>query len=398
MPSPHPVSPKHEVFDLVRNGQVTALRTRLGVPTDVASDQILVDGIIALEQGIALFVASRPSEALPHLRKALPIVQSSTDSELKLLMTLLGNLCDGLARLQAGDAHGALPFLDRGSEVLERMSFYVPGLKKLAISARATCFVTLAKAHLNHGDIAAAELWLGRTRDQYRQLLTLLNPADPADSSSFSEVYGSSVETAVLFATLDLYALDFDAMRRRLTAAESDASQLASIIEKTRPDPVQDIQKTLLVLFHTLWHFHDLARRVISDRLPIRAAEVEKSRLIQQGLFEATNLASQAGAQGAGLGGSLQTLRRLHGNLLAAGRASIEDFGRFNGIVTACCLILLVVVVQVAAHPSGIAFIPVFLGEIIVALVAGYGYNAVRFHRLLKLYAGILPDKAGGKE
>jgi hypothetical protein len=64
-----------------------------------------------------------------------------------------------------------------------------------------------------------------------------------------------------------------------------------------------------------------------------------------------------------------------------------------SGPIALCALVLQITIVHLTIKPAGYAAILFFLGEIIVSLIVGYGYEALKFKPLLNLYADTIKRK-----
>jgi hypothetical protein len=382
-----PESPIYNVVVLLKAGQLKEIRSLLGLSPDLVTDNILRDTIIALEQGLSLFVKNRQPEARQYLSKALPILKKSTNAEIKLFAYIVTDLAEGISRLLNGDADGALKHLELTSQIVEKLSFFVPGMKKTVISCKALCYTALARKAVNAGNIDDTKLWFGKMYDQYRQLEALLNPEDPVDITAYSEIYASRLEVANFLASQDLYVLNLEDMERQLHSVADDVTKLSGLVNKIQPGPIQDITKGFLFLNLILNDLHALANRIVLNRASIGKAEIEKFQKTGQNLFEAEELAQRAGERGVGLLAAIKYLKKLHKNLLLAGKVRKRDFIIPEGIVFLSTLIILIILIHFTVRPSGQVALLFFLGEFIVSLIVAFGYGALRFKSLLKLYS-----------
>ena len=379
---------------LLKGGDIEGARSKLGLPSVAVTDREFVQGMVSLEQGINLFAQGRHPEALGYLQAALAVINHSQDQEAKFLLRTLTSFAEGISKLLGGDAHGAYPLLDISAKAIEGLGFFLPDLKKVAFSCRAACYVALARASINASDLGAAESWLGKTSDQHQQLLPLLDPKNKEDIPSFVEIYGSKIEFANLFAFLDLQVLDLDDMESRLKIVDEDASKLSSFAQKLESGSVEGVAKVLLLLYSILKRVLNIERHIFAARSPLNKDKMQEVRALGRELSKAKDLAERSGERGKGALFMIDRLQRLLQNLLALGRVGKEDFGRLGGIISLCSLVLLVVVVQFTIKPTGSASLIYFLGEVIVSLIVGFGYGAIRFRPLLKLYSEVFRSKS----
>jgi tetratricopeptide (TPR) repeat protein len=379
---------------LIKSGDINGARSKLGLPSDVVTDQEFVKAMVSLGHGMDLFARGDHPEAVEYLQQALEVINHSQDQEAKFLLTTLASFAQGISKLLGGDAHGAYPLLQISAKAIEDLGFFLPDLRKVAFSCRATCYVALARASMNASDLGSAESWLGKASDQYQQLLPLLDPENREHIMSFVEIYGSKIELATLFAFLDLQVLDFDDMESRLKTVDEDASKLSTFARKLESQSLEGVARVLLLLYSILKRVLDIERHILTSRSPLNKEKIQEVKALGRELSKAKDLAEKSGDRGRGSLFMIDRLQSLLRNLLALGRVGKEDFGRFGGIVSLCSLVLLVLVVQFTIKPTGSASLIYFLGEVIVSLIVGFGYGAIRFRPLLKLYSEVFRSKS----
>jgi tetratricopeptide (TPR) repeat protein len=382
-----------EMFGLLKKGDIEGARIKFGLSSNLVTDEEFIHGMISLEQGLILFVQGRQPEAVEHFRKALPIINKSTYKEAKTLIKALIGFAEGYSKLLKGDAYGALPLLGMSTEVIEKFSFFEPELKNAVISLKATSYAALARASLNEGDISAAESWIGKEYDQHEQLLALLNPANEADYIGFVEIYGSRLETAVLFAFMALQSLDLDRMEKRLKSATDNEARLSEFVDKIQSGPMQNVAIVILKLYSVLRDLHKMEKALVFDRSPLNKNRIEIFQHISRELYDAKEIAKRAGERGKGYLYTIDQLEKIRKNLLIAGKIEMRDFGRFAGIISVCALVALMFVLYITIRPSGLLAFLYFIGATIMSLIAGFGFGALRFRPLLKLYLDAVKTK-----
>ena len=386
-------SPLIEALSLLKIGDIKIARMKLGLPLNLLTDEEFIQGMISLEQGVNLFKQGKQPEAVEHFQKVLPIINNSTDEETKVFVNIMSNFAEGISRLLKGDAYGALPFLDISADAIERLSFFLPGLDKVTFSLKATSYIALARANLNAGDITSAESWIGKAYGEYEQLFALLDPENKEDIPGFVEIYTSRIEVANLFAFLDIQSLDLDNMEQHLKTVSEDVSKLEHFVEKIQPGPFQKVARTILILHSVLKDLYSIESDLVFGRSPVNKNRIEKLQRVAQDLFKAKEIAEKAGERGKGILYPINQLSKIRQNLLKIGKIGKEEFGRFAGIVSLCSLIVLIIVVHLTIRPSGFTALLYFLGQLILSLIVGFGYGAIRFRPLLKLYSEALKTK-----
>ena len=91
-------------------------------------------------------------------------------------------------------------------------------------------------------------------------------------------------------------------------------------------------------------------------------------------------------------------MKRLNDSFFIIGKVKKNDFGRMSGPIVLCALVLQITIVHLTIKPAGNAAILFFLGEIIVSLIVGYGYEALKFKPLLNLYADTIKRKTDNEK
>lgn len=343
--------------------------------------------MVSLEQGLSLFIEGRQPEAIKHFQIAVPFIKKSIDEESKIFISIFASFSEGVSRLLSGDAHGAFPLLNISSDSIKCLSSFMPHLEKMAIGFKAAAYVALGRSKMNAGDITSAESSFGKAYDQYEQLLALLDPKKESDFVGFVEVYASRIEVAIVFAFLDLQALDLDDMEQRLNSVKEDILKLKYFIEKIQAGPIQKVAGGILILHSVLKDLHSLEKDLIVSRSSLSRGRIEKFQRVTQELFKAKGMAEKAGERGSGVLYTIAQLGRIRRNLLNVAKIGVEDFGRFGGIITFVTFILLQFVFHFTIQPSGVMAISYPFLSLIISLIAGFGYSAIRFIPLLKLYA-----------
>ena len=86
-------------------------------------------------------------------------------------------------------------------------------------------------------------------------------------------------------------------------------------------------------------------------------------------------------------------LDRLQEKFWEIGKVKKKDFGKFGGIISFVVLVIQILIVHFTAHPTGTVALLFFLGEIIISLIVGFGFEAIKFKPLLSLYSEALKAK-----
>ncbi|MCX5919220.1 MAG: hypothetical protein NTX30_21410 [Deltaproteobacteria bacterium] len=384
---PSPIySPLREAIRLFKMGDIKNAQLKLGFSPELVNKEEFIQCMVSLQEGVKLFGEGRQPESIEHFKIALPFINKSTDKEAQSIINFMAVFSEGISRLLRGDAYGALSYLNISLEELKRINAFMPEFENIAIASKAAAFVALGRAEMNSGNIPSAESYFGKAYDQYEQLLRLLNPQKDKDAIGFVEVYASRIEVAIAFAFLDLQSLDLDDMDERLKSVNEDVINLQRFLPRIDEGPIKKVAGSIIIIHSILNDLHILALDLILSRSSINRDRIERFGRMAQDLFKAKDVAEKAGERGKGILCMIGQLSKLRRNLLVAGKIRIEDFGRFGGIIAAIVFVLILIVCHFLIGLSGIAVISYIPWVFLVSLIAGYGYSAIRFIPLLKLY------------
>lgn len=377
----------------LKAGDVAAAKNLMGIQSNQLSDDNFTDGMRSLEKGISLLIKGHHPQAVEPLRKALPIVNLSSDDEAKFFVSVLADFADGISKLLSGDAHTAVSLLNLSTDAIERLNFFIPGFEKLALSFKAAAQTALTRTFLNSGNISEAEACIGIVNNIYAELFELLNESNVEDIPLLAEIFSSRLESSILLMSFDLAALDFDSLKLRLESAKNNYHELIKILPKVPQSPIKSAFEIICILYTVYNVFSSIGKRIIIERKPLTKTEIEELTHIDQKLFEARQIANGSGERGRVFLFSINQLSKLQERFLGIGKVRKNDFGRLSGFLALGALVAQVIVVHFTIHPTGSNALLFFLGEIIISLIVGFGYEAIKFKPLIGLYLDALKAK-----
>jgi len=258
-------------------------------------------------------------------------------------VAMTSDVSEGITRVLAGDAHGAIPIFQRAAEASRRLSGILPEYERLAVGYQAEAYLVSARASLNAGDMASASLLLARANTEYERLLPLLDAANPQDLPTVVEVHGQRLEGAILFSAYSLFALDLDDAMKRLDAVKNDRDKLEQLSLRVGIGPLTSLWRLLPMLHSILTRFCELEELIIFQRSPASKRRFEDFRALGQQLFDAASLAKGAGDRGGSYVHAIEHLTRLRRHLQEADRGRIkeDDFGKFGGLLAFASFVVL---------------------------------------------------------
>lgn len=385
-------------LQLAKSGDINGARSALSLDQKFTNAEMM-EGLINLSKALELFDSQEPMAAFEPFQKAFPIIDASLDEGAKYIIHTLADFAGGLSKLFNGDAHEAAKLLNRTTENMEQISFFDPNFRIAALSYKAASFIALGRTHMHASNISGAEEAFGRARQTHDELLKVLSPSNEQHAIAYAEVYAIRVEVELWFTmTMDLAAFDLNSIKKRLDATREDVRELEKVIRKVPEGSIQKLLKAYPILFSVLEDFCNSLEIATLKRRPFNKEEVEALVQADGKLYHARQLVQASGERGRGLLFHINQLARLQQNLLYLGKAATQDFGRYGGIVSLISLIVLIVVLHLTIKPSGYEAILFFFGSLVLSLIVGYGFGALRFKPFLKIFSAAIAKKSDESE
>lgn len=369
----------------------------LGITNAQAQESDFVNCMMALEQGLNSLFSGHHSQSVAPLRKAIPLIDITNDEEAKFIVPTLANFAEGISLLLQGNAHDAVKLLKLSSNAIQRLNFFIPGMEKSLLSFKAAAELAVSRTYMNIGDLPAVESTFGTIIQIHEELLSKLDETNAEDFPFFNEVYGTQIEFSIVFMRFDLEVLDFNALARRIEFTKGNLNNLGKFIDKAPKSPIKTALEIIQILYVIFEIYSRIGRNIIVERLPLNKTEMNELLIADKKIFEARQKANNAGDRGKLFLYTINQLKRLNDSFFVIGKVQKNDFGRISGLIALCALVVQIGIVHLTIKPTGNAAIPFFLGEIIISLIAGYGYEALKFKPLLSLYSDIIKRKTDGE-
>jgi len=375
----------NNLFTLVKRNEIGKARELIKIKDDKITDSQFIDYIISLEKFIKLFVSGRQPEAFQYVSNIDQLLSFSNDDGLKYFLNTLLNFSEGLRRLLAGDVWKAESLLDIGSKDMERMSFFVPEFKKFGLNYKAVAKIATVRIYLNAGDIETAKRVSGEVNDIYDELLKTLDANIESDLSGFAEVFAAKLELSNLFTSLDYILYDLESMKNRLDNATVYKRELEKYKSQLKDGPIKLLIMASINIHSIFLEFYKLTRKILVLREPFDKSDIKELSEIQKTLFDTKELTINAGLRGQGYLYMVNQLIAIRNNLYSLGKISKKDFGRFSGMISGIAFLIFLIIVQLFIQPSAqLQFVYIF-SVLILSLIVGFGYGALKFQPLLKL-------------
>ncbi len=385
--------PIKKALKSLKEKDILTSKNLMGINSDQLDDRDFVEAMRSLENGLTLLAKGHHPQASEPLRKALPILNLSSNEEMKFLVSIMADFSDGISKLFAGDAHSAATLLNLSTEAIERLTFFIPGFEKVALSCKAASQIAVSRTLLNSGNLPEAEAIFGKVEIIYRELRELLDESNKDDIPFLAETLSSKIEFSILLMSFDLTVLDFDSMKNRLDAAKTNYTELLKILPNFADTPIKTVLEVICILFSVYKVLAEIGNKIICERKPLTIKDIEKLIEVDKKLFEAHQKANISGERGRPLIFSISQLNKLQERFLEIGKIKKKDFGKYGGFISLGALIIQVLIVHFTIHPAGTEALLFFLGEIIVSLIVGFGFEAIKFKPLLSLYSEAIKAK-----
>ncbi len=392
------IAPLETALTQIREGDIAQARATVQLEDGGVSDDDFLEAMMSAEEGLNQLRMGKHSAAAEPIERAYQVLQNTTDSEFRVGLFAAARFLTGIRLLLQGDSFGAAKNLNASNEIFKKVGFFSTDIKKLSLSGSAASNMAMAKSSMNAGDLSNAELWLSKARADHDELLSLLDVNDPSDLDGFAEIYGSRVEVSLLHALMDLQAFDFRSMQRRLDSSAADVKELAVFVKRMPPGQLRGACDVILILHSVMNRIQTLGTEILIKRSPASKTMLQDFEAIGSELFEARKTAQNSGDRGRVFLFVINVLTRVQQNILSSAKVRRQDFGKYAGVVSFLSLIILVVVVHLTVKPSGTMALVYFLGELIIALIVGFGYGALKFQPLLKLYSSVAKSGDGGQK
>jgi hypothetical protein len=388
-----------KAIEFMKEGNIEGACEVLCIPPDSVAADDFAKAMMALERGLLLCAQAAYAESVPYFQAALPIIERSADEGTKSFVRVLAMTAQGISCILAGEPRAAGALFEEVDQIVEKLAFYNPELRKVAIDVQLLNHVAAARVSLNVGDLSAGEACLGRGRTACRQLLSLLRLDDAADHPFFLDAFGVPLQGAITFATMDLQFLDLETAQQRVAGVERDATGLQQVLEVMSAGPLQALGALNLRLYNSLRRLIALYSAVIFERSPADQSRINEFKNLGEELFKLKQRGLDSGQAGQSFVVTVRLLDRYRQNLLILDgrKANSVDKQRGARLATFISLIAFMIVGQLTFQPSGIVALVLFSGELLASLIVGFGYGALRFQRLLSQYNNLVPRAGAPK-
>jgi hypothetical protein len=379
-----------QAIELATKGDFNEAKEHLDFPLKAIGDGDYLQFLMELDQGVKQFIRGNHSEANGHFKTILPLLELSEDPELKFVLYSIARFSEGMEKLIKGDAHGAIDHLEISSEAFKKLSYLFPAFVKDAHAAKAITLITIGRSHFHGGDLANTHLYFGKADAEHAELLKLLEQGNKNDSGYFSNIYASNIEKAMLFGFMELQAFEVQALRQRLNSVKQDVKGLLVVAKELDQPPLTNLFQAYVNTINIYEELANIEEEVFFKRQPLSGRSLKKMDSTFSLLIQNTDLIHKSGERGRGLQQINEQLKKIHIGLLEIGKVRVNDFGKFGGLISSLLFLVTVVGIQIFIKPIGFMGLVYTLGAMVISLIGGFGFGALKFIPLLKLYANAI--------
>ncbi len=387
-------SPIIKAIKYIQDGDISSAKQEMELQDSSISDDDFLEAMRNLEKGIDYILSGQHQYAYKYFRTFLQIAGHKADPFTTSLITILANFCEGTDRLLKGDAHKACELLNISHDDMDKISFLMPDFKKDSLSMKAVSLIAVARTYLDIGDIDEAKIYLGKMKQVHSELLAMLDENRDEDLAYLVEIYGIDLEISLLFSRLDLDVLDFQSLKHRLSYSKNSHKKLGELLTNYPSNQIKTVYQISLILYSVFELFCRVGEKIIGQGSYLNKKELLELDDTYRKLADALNMANEAGERGRRYLFMINQLRRLQTRLLHLGQhKSRKDFGIFSGIIFFIAFIATHFAIYFTVSPSGADSFLFFAGELILGLIVGFGYGAIKFIPLLSVFARIIKAK-----
>ena len=375
------------IIALVKQGNLIDARLIAGLDDSNAPNENFVAAVMSLDQARDVLKKGRHAQAAPHLLSTLTVFGKTSNKALLFKLNILCKFCVGMSNLFAGDTYGAKRLFDEAASDLNGASFIDNNYKVAAYSIKAAAYIALYKIFLSIGEIDKAEDASAEAEAVYRDLLKLDITRKAAKNNAILEANSVAPELAINGALQRLSCLDVEPAMAKLEGAREAYNELRKIINDVGDTTISFVLKANLSLYDAFVGLCQVSKVILKGKNIISRKEYLLIERVVVQLSDARNFATKARERGRIYLFTINQLERYASNLTEIGRMTKNDFGRYSGAVSLISFFLCCVLLRFVADPAWLNSKVHFIGVIIISLVVGFGYGAIRFKSLISLVA-----------
>ncbi len=385
--------PVTDALDAARRGDMGASMQRLGIAATSLAPAAFSDQIKALDRALDLTGQGQLVQAASDFTACSPLIDAIGLPDVCDFLAILRDLAAGFSLRLAADPAGALRSFETAIARADRLRFTFATITTLYLQGKVGANLARLTSAFTRGDIDEAEACAGKVQQTYSDMERAMGAAGSVPPTAMVEALVTVIEAAVAFAEIDSNSLDYAAAQRRLKAASDAVTRVTAALPALPNGPGANYVVAQLAMFRVMELLVSTAASVISKREAISGDALKGLDRVYDLIFEAQSHANLAGEPGGMALQMIRRLRRFADNLTAITKPKWRLADRAEGLVFGLSFVVLLAIEYKFVQPEAASWTQWLLGDLIAALIVGFGPNALQFLPMLQLWSGV-KDKA----
>ncbi len=387
------IAPVGEALESARRSDAAGAMLRLKLDAAAMPQAAFVTLVQALDRALDQVNRGQLVLAAPDFAACSPLIDAIGLPDVRDFLAILRDLATGYALRLGGDAAGALKLFESTMARADHLRFTYANITQFYMQGKVGANLAQLTIAFSRGAIDEAETYAGNVQETYSEMEQAMGAAGDVAPAAIVEALVPVIEAAVTFAELDSNSLDYGAALRRLKAASDAVMRVTATLPALPKSGAANYVAATLSVFHAMAGLVGAAASVVSKREPVSGEALRGLDQVYDLLFEAQRNANLAGPTGAAILQMVRRLRRFADNLTSIARPKWRLADRIEGLVFGLSLVVLMGLEYGFVRPDPASWIQWMLGDVIAALIIGFGPNALQFMPMLQLWSGV-KDKA----
>ena len=368
-------------IELYKQKKITEARLLLNIPDSKLNLKDFVSQITDIDTGFKLLSKHRIIEAAIHFKKGYNLIELSSDSEAKFVITLLIEYAYGIQALHNGNPYDALHTFEKISTTARELSFLDSTLERFALSSKAAACIALSKIYMGSGNYDEVRRWQSEAEIVYEELHELLDDKNPNDNGYFIEIYSFKIEVATFWIYANLQILNIEEVKRIICSRSDTFTRFKKYIQQQTRE-IDNMALVIKDIFNCYIELSTVFEDTIYKQKMMTKENVTRLKSITKSISEIKELLSKCGQRGLNFSWFIKNLEDLSQNILTLNYKYKKNFGTLSGLITGTAFIIIVFILKLLfnleINNTNLISILIF------SLIIGFGYGALRFLPLIK--------------
>ena len=370
-------------IELFKQSKIDDARSLLNIPESKLNLTDFISQITDIDTGFKLLSKHRIIEAATHFERGYNLIELSSDSEAKFVITLLIEFAYGIQHLHNGNPYDALHTFEKISTTAKEMSFLDSNLERFALSSKAAACIALSKIYMGTGNYDEVRRWQSEAEIVYEELYELLDEKDSNDIVYFIEIFSFKIEVATFWIYANLQILNIDEVKRIICSRSDTFTKFKKYIQQQQQTrEIDNMAHVIKDIYNCYIELSSVFEDTIYKQKMMTKENVAKLKSITQSISEIKELLSKCGQRGLNFSWFIKNLEDLTKNILTLNYKYRKNFGTLSGLITGTAFIIIVLILKLLfnleLNNTNLISILFF------SLIVGFGYGALRFLPLIK--------------